>query len=125
MTTFDYSSARDTADVLLAEFGQPVRLRRLTNSGTAFAPTQGVTDYATIAAIVDLTRWYAPTIEGTDILRTDRRGLISAGPLTALGVQAQKFDQLLLASGAIFKILDVKPIAPAGLIVMYDAWLRI
>lgn len=122
---FDYLSSRDDADSLLAEFGQAVKLRRITSTGDAFAPAQTVVDYATTAAVVALPRWYPPVIEGTDILRTDRRGLIAAGPLTALEVQAQKFDQLILASGQIYKILDVKPVAPAGIVVMYDAWMRI
>lgn len=124
--TFDYLTSRDDADSLLAEFGQAVRLRRLVASGTPFAPTLTATDYPTIAAVVSLTRWYPPTIEGTDILRTDRRGLIAAGPLAALGVQVQKFDQLVLADGVtLFKILDVKPVSPAGLVVIFDTWLRI
>ncbi len=124
-TAFDYAGARDTADALLAEFGQAVTIRRITSGGSPFAPTQTTTDYATTAAILTLTRWYPPLIPATDILRTDRRGVIAAGPLAALGIVVQKFDKLLLADGTVFSILDVKPVYPAGLSVLFDTWLRV
>lgn len=124
---FDYNGARDIADTLLAQFGQPITIRRIDNStgGADWAPGQTTTDYATLAAIVALPRWYPPMEAGSDIIRTDKRGLIAAGPLTAAGVVVQKKDSLIAADGTVFSILDVKPVNPAGVTVMYDCWLRI
>lgn len=124
-TPFDYLSSRDDADGLLDEFGQAVLLRRAVNSGSETEPTQVVTDYATVGVVTNLTRWYPAFETNSDILRTDRLGLISAGPLTALGITPTPFDTLVTAAGVVFRIIDAKPIAPAGIAVVYVLQLRI
>lgn len=127
MTTvpFDYTKARDTADRLLDKFGQAMLLRRTVNSGSETEPTQGVADYATVGVITNLTRWYPAFADNSDILRTDRLGLIGAGPLALLGITPTPFDTLVTASGIVFRIIDAKPIAPAGVAAVYSLQLRI
>lgn len=123
---FNYASARDDADELLTEFGQAVTVRKVTNNGGPdYAPTQSTTDYATVACILDLARWYPPTLVNTDILRTDRSALIAAGPLTALGVGVAKMDLIILSDGTVYRVVDVKPASPAGLVLCYNCWVRI
>jgi len=121
---FDYAGARDDADALLADFGQAVKLRRNTNSGTDWEPTQTVTDFETIAAIVNLPRWYPATVANSDILRTDRLAYVSMGPLNSAGVVPTTFDSLVDAAGTVYRIIDAKPIYPAGLPVIYILQLR-
>jgi hypothetical protein len=122
--TFDYLDIRDTADELLAEFGQTVLLRRTTNSGPADEPTQTVTDYTTKGVIVNLPRWYPAFADNSDILRTDRLGYIAMGPLNTAGVVPTPFDLLVDVNGTVFRIIDAKPVYPAGLPVIYTLQLR-
>lgn len=118
MTAFDYAETRDDADELIEEFGQDVSVRRTTNSGTAWEPTQATTDYATKAAILD---YSARQIDGENILVTDRRALVSAGPLN--GVRPVVGDKLVVGGVAI-PIVRVVALDPAGVAVMFDCQLR-
>ena len=74
---FDYGKSRDTADRLIAKFGQAIAVRRASvTGGSAWEPTQSTTDYQTKAAQVDLT-WAQR--QDSSINTTDQRWLVSAG----------------------------------------------
>lgn len=118
---FDYADARDTADELIEDFGQSVSLRRTSASGVAWDPTNVTADYATTAAILD---YNARQIDGENILVTDRRALVAAGPLTALGITGIAPPDALVVAGVAVPIVRVVPLAPAGTVVMYDCQLR-
>ncbi len=98
-------------------------MRRTVNSGTPFDPTQTTTDFPTKAARVEFT-W--KQLQGGDILSTDQRWLVSAGPLTALSVGPLLPSDLLLVNGAIVgTLLKSGPIDPtAALVVLYDCQVR-
>lgn len=119
--TFDYVESRDDADELLTEFGQAVSLRRITASGNPWEPTQATADYATVAAILD---YNARQIDGENILVTDRRALVAAGPLTALGITSITPPDSLVVGGVAVPIVRAMPLNPAGVTVLYDCQLR-
>lgn len=119
---FDYPTSRDDADELIEEFGQTVSLRRITNSGTAWEPTQSTADYATKAAILD---YSAKQIDGENILVNDRRALVAAGPLTTLGITSIAPPDSLVVGGVAVPIVRVMPLNPAGVVVMYECQLRL
>lgn len=126
---FDYADARDTADELIEDFGQAVSLRRTTSSGTEWDPTQTVTDYATTAAILDYTAQQIANSQNQagnagNILVTDRRAFVAAGPLTAAGITEIKPPDALVIGGAAVPIVRATPLAPAGTVVMYECQLR-
>lgn len=122
---FDYPDMRDTADSILTEFGQVVKLHQMSNTGgLQWEPVQSDVYTDTVGCILNLTRWYPSFTQG-DVLRTDRLGLIAAGPLTAAGVTPTPFDRLIDAAGRSWKIIDVKPIYPGGVAVIYTLQLRI
>lgn len=121
MAAFDYLESRDDADELIEEFGQTVSLRRVAASGTEWEPVLTPTDYATKGVILD---YNVRQIDGVNILITDRRALVAAGPLTTLGITSiAPPDSLVVASVAI-PIVRAIPLAPAGTVVMYDCQLR-
>lgn len=122
---FDYAGARDDADALLAEFGAAVSVRRTTNSGTEYTPTQSSADYASLGVVTNLPRWYPAFVNGSDVLRTDRLGLVAAGPLTALAITPTPNDLFVSPDGTVYRIIDAKPIAPAGVAVVFILQLRI
>lgn len=120
---FDYLTSRDDADELIADFGQAVLLRRLVSGGTESEPTQTPTDYGTYAAIID---YSDDQIDGENILRTDRRALVAAGPLNTLGINTVRApDSIVLASGEVLSVVPVKPLNPAGVVVMFDCQVRV
>jgi hypothetical protein len=121
---FDYAAIRATADRLITKFGQTVQLRRAVDSGSASEPTQTVTDYPTKCAIVNITRWYAAFAENSDILRTDRLGYLAMGPLLAAAIEPTPFDQVVDTAGKVYRIIDSKPVYPAGTSVVYILQLR-
>lgn len=118
---FDYIESRADADELIAEFGQSVALRRTSTTGNEWDPTTSTTDYATLAAILD---YNSRQIDGQNILVTDRRALVAAGPLTALGVVGIAPPDAIVVGGVAVPVVRVMPLNPAGTVVMYDCQLR-
>lgn len=119
--TFNYVASRATADRLLANFGQSVSLRRTSSSGTAWEPTQTTTDYATTAAIFDYT---ARQIDGENVLVTDRRAFVAAGPLTAAGIISIAPPDAFVIGSAVVPVVRAVALSPAGTVVIYDCQLR-
>lgn len=119
--TFDYAKSLATADRLLAKFGQAIALRRATLTGPAWDPVQTSTDYATIAAVID---YSAEQRKDVSILVSDRRALVSAGPLTALGITAIAPGDILVIGGVEVPVVISKPVNPAGIVVLHDVQCR-
>lgn len=119
--SFDYIESRADADELIEEFGQSVSLRRASSTGPAHDPTVTTADYATLAAILD---YNSRQIDGESILVTDRRALVAAGPLTALGITSIAPPDSLVVGGVAVPVVRVMPLSPAGTVVMYDCQLR-
>jgi hypothetical protein len=123
VSPFDYLASRDDADELIQEFGQAVSVRIVTDSGAdPSEPTQTTSDKATYAAIVAYSK---SQIDGKDILRTDRRAYVAAGPLAALGVTDFDTTARLVVGGVPITIMQVDPINPAGTVVAYDVQIRL
>lgn len=123
--TFNYARARATAERLIARFGQTATLRRLESVGQQWAPKQFPTD--TTVTVVDL-----------DILKRDRDGSLTAESSrnllisTSAGVAPRQDDKIVigLAASAVsdqsdwHEIENVKPFAPGGTAVFYEAVLK-
>jgi pheromone shutdown protein TraB len=121
MAAFDYLESRDDADGLIEEFGQSAGLRRYINSGTAWEPTVSAADFATLAAKIEFT---FKQLQAGNVLETDERWLVAAGPLTALGIAIVATPDALVVGGVVKPILIADPLAPAGIVVMYDCHIR-
>lgn len=114
---FDYVNARATAERLLANFGQAATLTQIANSGTAYNPTQTETDHACTVVILD---WKQSDIDGTLVLQGDKKAYISTQGLTAT---PSKNDRLTVGS-EVHEIVNLMPLSPAGLVVMWQAQIR-
>jgi len=117
MTTFNYSRTALTSARLLVRFGAPCTLRR--QSGTAYDPNTSTnvptyTDTAATAAVFAYPQGY---VNGTDILQGDQRALM---PPAIAPVQGDR----LAWQGKEYAVISVKPVAPAGVAVLYEAQLR-
>lgn len=118
---FDYIESRADADELIEEFGQAVSIRRVSSTGPAHDPTITTVDYTTFAAILD---YNSRQIDGENILVTDRRALIAAGPLSALGITSIAPPDSIVIGGVAVPVVRVMPLNPAGTVVMFDCQLR-
>lgn len=116
--TFDYAEAAADAVAMVAEFGATGAIRRTTNSGDAWNPTQTTTDYDAVMAIVEYTN---RDIDGTRIRATDRRVLVSTSGLSITPTTA---DKVITADGDGLSIVNVNIVKPATTVVLYDIQAR-
>lgn len=114
-----YSDMAQTAHDLLVEFGQSVTLTRLTpgaydpNTGTA---TVVKTTQSGKGAVLD---YGNRDIDGT-IVKTGDRNLI----LSAIGLVLPLVGDEVTVGATIYKITNVKPLSPAGVLVIAECNLR-
>lgn len=119
---FDYLESRDDADELIAEFGKAVRLQRMTPSGPDHAPTLTPAYSATNAVKVEFT-WRQ--LQNENVLATDQRWLVAAGPLAALDVTEILPGDALEIDGVAVEIVSADPVQPADTVVVFDCQLRV
>ncbi|MBB3452301.1 hypothetical protein FHT86_000557 [Rhizobium sp. BK313] len=117
MTGFDYAKSRATAERLIAKFGQPAQLRRITNSGSDYDPVQTNQDFACMLVDLDYTQVH---IGDTLIQRGDRMIYLSTAGLSIAPMLA---DRLLIA-GIEHAIVDVLPLSPGGTTVFWQLQVR-
>ncbi len=116
---FDYSKTATSTDRILTKFGQEVTITRRT-AGT-YDTSTGVsavteTTQSGIGAIFD---WQNRDVDGTTIKTGDRRLLLSAVDITAPVV-----NDTVTVGSVVFTVMQVKPLAPSGTVVLYEINLR-
>ncbi|WP_306150742.1 hypothetical protein [Roseovarius sp. MMSF_3281] len=124
---FDYTKSRATAERLIARFGQHATLRKITNSGPEWAPTQ--TEADTTITAVDLNEQVRDN-SGTLVGQTRRTLYVS----TSAGIAPAKGDKVFVGldkdavaalteqeqSEAIHEIDEAWPLAPGGVDVFWE-----
>ena len=100
---FDYAAMEETAQELIAEFGFPAVIRRITSTGDKWDPEQTPQDYDCTAVVVGFTA--AEKATGL-IKETDRKALVSTEGLAVTPTLADKF----VRNGAVLEIVSVKPV---------------
>lgn len=111
--TFDYARAKATAERLIATFGQEAVLTQNTSSGDAWAPT--LSPEETTIVVVDLNE--AQRDRAGSLVGTTVRTLYVS---TSAGVTPGKGDTVTI-SGSAFEITEVRPLAPGGTAVFFEA----
>lgn len=119
---FDYIESRADADELIAEFGGAAFLVRDVVSGPAWDPTVTPVAFATQAVRVEFT-WRQ--LQGGDVLATDQRWLVAAGPLDAQGVRNMAPPDRIQVNGVEVTVVKADPLQPAGTVVMFDCQCRV
>lgn len=114
-----YSDLAATAVELLAEFGAPVTLVRVTpgaydpETGTS---TQTTTSHAGTGVKLD---YQQDEIDGTLIRRGDQRVYMAPD----LAVTPRTGDTLTIG-GESWQVIESRPLAPAGAVVLHDVQVR-
>lgn len=117
---FDYADMALTADELLAEFGAAATLTRTTagqydpETGTS-TPESTVTQAIT-AVCID---YEAKFIDGTLIIRGDKQVFMSAKGVTPPAA-GDKFTW----PAAEYSVIAATPLAPAGIVLLYELQVR-
>lgn len=118
MTAFDYAKSKATADRLLARFGQTGTIQRPTAAGAAYNPTPGAPGtHACTFAVLDYTD---REVDGERVKRTDKKVLLAKA---SLAIEPGTSDKLVIG-GVAHNIEAVKPLSPAGTVVMYELQVR-
>lgn len=117
--SFDYAATAIDASALLAEFGAPVTLTRVTPG--AYNPETGtVTNTgATYTAPGVKLNYEQRAIDGTNILQGDQR--VYLDPLIAVTPQA---GDTMTVGTEVFTVVKSRPLAPAGICVLHDVQIR-
>lgn len=114
-----YSALAADALALLEEFGQAVTLTRRTagayNPGSG-AATVTETAQSGTGAVFD---YDARRIDGTQVLFGDKQLI-----LAAVGITAPQVGDEVTVGGVEYAITAIKPLAPAGTVVIYEINLR-
>lgn len=127
---FDYIESQQDADELIQEFGQTGAIRRtvITPPPNDWTPGEEVTTYHAIkVAILPMDE---RRIDGTMILTGDRQALISPVGLSitpAVGdilMFGGSFSGAVYSGGEAWSVSKMDTLAPAGVIVLFDAVVR-
>lgn len=119
--SYDYGRAKAAADRLLEKFGQLGKVRRTgAPTGPEYDPTPGVdVDHDAFMAVLD---YDDSLINGTRILATDKYVILAVGDLP---ISLALDDKLVEADETVYKIIPpLKPLSPAGTVVMYEIQAR-
>lgn len=118
---FDFAEMQATADDLIGEFGMPGAIRRSTTTGGGpYDPDGGTITVTDHPCMLVVDEYGLRERESSLIEANDRKVLVAVGGLT---VEPQEEDQIVIG-GAVFEIVSVKPIAPAGVVVLYEIQAR-
>jgi hypothetical protein len=121
MAAFDYIESRTDADELIEEFGRTIAIRRITNSGPPWEPTQTETDFPTFAVRLAFT---LKQLQTRNVQATDQRWLVAAGPLAALGITEVHPTDKLVIDGVALEIAPLDPLQPATVPVLFDCQVK-
>lgn len=121
MAAFDYSRPLATANRTIERYGQLGAIRRSgAPSGADYDPTPGA-DVDHPARFV-ITEFDSDEIDGTRILATDKKALVSPGSLT---IDPATTDQLVEADGSVWNIIPpVQTLRPAETTLLYTLQVR-
>jgi hypothetical protein len=112
MPSFAYGPLKTLAENLVEQFGDTAILRQVTNSGTAYAPTQTETD-TTIKVVEDEDE--VRDSSGSLVGQTERTLYVS----TSAGVVPGKSDKIVM-DGVEFEIVTAKRVRGGSLNLLYE-----
>lgn len=117
MTQFNYPSLAAMSSRVIADSGALCVINHPT--GTAYNPATGTTTPTMVstpskATVIAFPQAY---IDGTLILQGDQKALCDPG------VPVMQGDTFTW-QGKTYKVINVKPLAPAGLVLLYEAQIR-
>ena len=114
---FDYANSQATAARLIANFGQSASIRRVTNSGDAYSPTQSAADTAVTCVVTDYAHRER---DGTYVQARDRKVYVAAEGLAITPTPGDKF----VLGAMVYDIVHVGPLEPGGTVILFELQVR-
>jgi hypothetical protein len=123
VATFNYVRSRQTADRLITKFGmETCQLLEVVEGADADPWDDSVvsapTEHTVTAVVID---YEDEEVDNTSILRQDKKALISAEDIPTVPNNSMVF---VTADGEYHTIVNVKPLKPADVAVMYEVQIR-
>lgn len=117
--SFDYASLATTADNIIGTFGIPVTV--LSKGIATYNVDTGtvVTTDTTQTANGVITNYDTKDIDGSQVLRGDKRLLLSP-----IGITSIKPDAKVTIAGISYNVITVNETNPAGVALVYDLQIR-
>jgi hypothetical protein len=119
----DVSGFKTLATNLLAENGQTIQIRRVTDGAVGSTPwkpgTPTTADEAVLSAVFGIKD---EKVDGTLVQRGDKLALISAADVTG-GIPTTK--DFLVIGGVVHKVINVENISPSNDDVLYKVQVRV
>lgn len=114
-----YSETAADATEAIREFGQAVTITHVVTG--AYDPATGlVSSTSTVQSGFAVELAYSSSeIDGTLILRGDKKLLLSISGMTAIAV-----EDTCTVGGVVYVIKNVKPLSPGGIVLLYELQLR-
>ncbi len=111
---FDYADMRDVAEELIAEFGMPGAIVRMTQTGGPdYDPTLEPIPHPCQLVVMN---YEDREVDGALILSTDKKLYVSTA---GLSITLERSDKIV-ADGVAYSIEKLKPLSPAGVIVFWE-----
>jgi hypothetical protein len=127
VATFDYVKSRQTANRLITKFGmQTCKLLEVVEGvdadpwdDSSVVLPDNFTEHTITAVVID---YEDEEVNDTSILRQDKKALISAEDIPAIPNTSMVF---VTTDGEYHSIVNVKPLKPADIAVMYEVQIRV
>lgn len=119
--SFNYGRTKLTADRLISKFGADGSIRRVgAPTGPSYDPIPGQpVDHPCRFVVLDYSN---DEVDGTRILATDKKVLLAVGDLT---ITPTTSDLLVDGPSSSYKIIPpLKPLSPAGTVILYEVQAR-
>jgi hypothetical protein len=119
--SFDYTSIVDVAIRQIKDKGRSVTLKHVVNG--AYDPqtdTNGADGSSTQIVKMVITKFKSSEVDGTMILKSDKRGLLATDGLTT----APLIGDLITDGGVTYTIVDFDTIQPGDTVILYKLQLR-
>lgn len=114
MARFDYDEIREVAEELIEEFGQDAELLVPTNTGTEYAPREGMVSHPIV--LVDLEQMATVAGSGTLVQSVTRSVLISTRSAVA-----PASNHSIKIRGRTHPIEELAELSPGGTVLMWEA----
>ena len=122
--TYDYQDDADTAAELLEEFGQSVTLTSKTSGAYSTATGAAAVTTATQTVSAVSLDYVSRDIDGTLIRAGDKRLLMAPQTTAGVDLTAPVVDDTVTVGSTVYTIKIVKPLSPAGTIILFDCNIR-
>ena len=117
--SFDYGALATSAQLVIADFGQPVTIS--TDTLPVYDPVTGTATTTQLdeTSVGVITSFESKDVNNTSILQSDKKLILSA-----IGITQIKSNSSVVIGTEQYSVISISKVAPAGVTVIYELQLR-